>query len=41
MFAIKSFLSVDKIDLKECSAYGQVISTQLVTEQPHIYESTT
>ena len=29
------------IDMKECSAYGQVISPQTATEQPHIYESTT
>ena len=41
VFAIKSSLSADKIDMKECSAYGQVTSTQLVTEQPHFYESTT
>ena len=34
--------SVKKMDLKECSAYGKVISPQSTTsEQPHIYESTT
>ena len=31
----------EDIDMKECSAYGQVISPQRATEQPHIYESTT
>ena len=36
-----SFNSADKIDTKECSAYGQVIPQQTVIEQTHIYESTT
>ena len=30
-----------EIDMKECSAYGQVTSPQAVAGQQHIYESTT
>ena len=37
-----SFNSANEIDMKECSAYGQVIPQQAETviEQPHVYEST-
>ena len=33
------FHNSEGIDIKECSAYGTVISPQPTTEQPHIYES--
>ena len=35
------FYSTDKIDMKECSACGQIIPQQAATEQPHIHEATT
>ena len=40
-FFCNLLISNKEIDMKECSAYGQVISPQTATEQPHIHESTT
>ena len=41
MYGAGIFNSANKIDMKECSAYGQVIPQQAVIEQLHIYEATT
>ena len=38
---ILSSYNSEGIDMKECSAYGKVISPQPAAEQSHIYESTT